>query len=64
MVRDREETPLWGDSGTRTFTAQIFAPSAPAPEPHIALTLPATGIAKLASTDWRCWKDSLRGGWT
>jgi hypothetical protein len=25
---------LWGESGSRTFTAQIFAPSAPIPEPH------------------------------
>src|SRR5580658_6594024 len=34
VVRDREEeSPLWGDSGTRTFTAQSFAPSAPIPEP-------------------------------
>jgi uncharacterized RDD family membrane protein YckC len=52
VVRDREhEAPLWGDSGTRTFTAQIFAPSAPAPEPHMALSLPSAGIAKLTSTD-------------
>jgi uncharacterized RDD family membrane protein YckC len=52
VVRDREqETPLWGDSGARTFTAQVFAPSAPAPEPHHAYSLPATGIAKLSSTD-------------
>jgi hypothetical protein len=29
-----QETPLWGESGSRTFTAQIFAPSAPIPEPH------------------------------
>jgi uncharacterized RDD family membrane protein YckC len=30
VVRDREpETPLWGESGSRTFTAQLFAPSAP-----------------------------------
>jgi uncharacterized RDD family membrane protein YckC len=52
VVRDREaETPLWGESGSRTFTAQIFAPSAPIPEPHFALTLPMTGIAKLSSPD-------------
>ena len=32
VVRDREpETPLWGESGSRTFTAQLFAPSAPIP---------------------------------
>jgi uncharacterized RDD family membrane protein YckC len=52
VVRDRvQETPLWGESGARTFTAQIFAPSAPAPEPHMAYSLPATGIARLSSTD-------------
>jgi uncharacterized RDD family membrane protein YckC len=52
VVRDREiEAPLWGDSGSRTFTAQAFAPSAPAPEPHSLVTLPATGIAKLAPAD-------------
>ena len=52
VVRDREqETPLWGDSGARTFTAHAFAPSAPIPEPHAAYSLPATGIAKLSSTD-------------
>jgi uncharacterized RDD family membrane protein YckC len=52
VVRDREhETPLWGDSGTRTFTAQIFSLRAQAPEPHMAFSLPAAGIAKLASTD-------------
>lgn len=51
VVRDREpEAPLWGDSGSRTFTAQLFA-RAPIPEPHTALTLPASGIAKLSSAD-------------
>jgi len=52
VVRDRDpETPLWGDSGSRTFTAQLFSANAPIPEPHTALTLPATGIAKLTSAD-------------
>jgi uncharacterized RDD family membrane protein YckC len=52
VVRDREiESPLWGDSGSRTFTAYAFAPSAPAPEPHSSVTLPATGIAKLSPAD-------------
>jgi uncharacterized RDD family membrane protein YckC len=52
VVRDRErEAPVWGDSGARTFTAQIFAPIAPVPEPHMALSLPALGIAKLSATD-------------
>jgi uncharacterized RDD family membrane protein YckC len=52
VVRDQvEDAPLWGESGARTFTAQIFAPSAPAPEPHNAYSLPATNIARLTSTD-------------
>jgi uncharacterized RDD family membrane protein YckC len=52
VVRDREpETPLWGETSGRTFTAQLFAPSAPIPEPHTALTLPMSGIAKLSSAD-------------
>jgi len=52
VVRDREvETPLWGDSGSRTFTAQVFNANTPIPEPHTAVTLPAMGIAKLSSAD-------------
>jgi uncharacterized RDD family membrane protein YckC len=52
VVRDRDtETPLWGESGSRTFTAQIFTASAPIPEPHTSVTLPATGVAKLSSGD-------------
>jgi len=52
VVRDRvQEAPLWGDSGTRTFTAQIFAPGTPIPEPHTAYSLPADGIARLSPTD-------------
>ena len=52
VVRDRvEDTPLWGESGARTITAQIFAPNAPAPEPHNAYLLPATNIARLSPTD-------------
>ncbi len=52
VVRDREEeAPLWGESGARTFTAQSFTPGAPVPEPHTAVTLPVTGIAKLAPAD-------------
>jgi uncharacterized RDD family membrane protein YckC len=52
VVRDREiETPLWGDSGSRTFTAQFFSPSALVPEPHSLVTLPTAGIAKLSAGD-------------
>jgi len=52
VVRDRDtEMPLWGESGSRTFTAQIFTPSAPIPEPHTSVTLPANGVAKLSVGD-------------
>lgn len=52
VVRDREQpAPMWGETGARTFTAPLFAPTAPPPEPHAALTLPATGIAKLSPAD-------------
>jgi uncharacterized RDD family membrane protein YckC len=52
VVRDKDpETPLWGESGSRTFTAQIFAPASPIPEPHTTVTLPASGIAKLSAAD-------------
>jgi uncharacterized RDD family membrane protein YckC len=52
VVRDRDpETPLWGESGSRTFTAQAFVPSAPRPEPQATLNLPATSIARLSAAD-------------
>ena len=52
VVRDRDtEMPEWGESGSRTFTAQIFTRSAPIPEPHASVTLPASGVAKLSSAD-------------
>lgn len=51
VVRDRApESPAWGDSGNRTFTAQLFS-SAPIPEPHTAVSLPAVGVAKLTTND-------------
>ena len=51
VVRDRiEEAPVSTES-TRTFTANIFAPVVPTPEPHAAYTLPDHGIAKLSSSD-------------
>jgi len=51
VVRDREtETPLWGESGSRTFTAQLFEKPV-MQEPHMAVTLSATGISKLSSSD-------------
>ena len=51
VVRDREpEAPAWGESGSRTFTAQMFT-AVPIPEPHTTVTLPATGIARLTAAD-------------
>lgn len=52
VVRDRvQESPLWGESGTRTFTAPAIPLSALIPEPHLAVTLPATSVARLSATD-------------
>jgi uncharacterized RDD family membrane protein YckC len=52
VVREREqEAPLWGQAGTRTFTAGSFTPAAPIPEPHTALSLPVDGIARLTASD-------------
>ncbi|KAA6458753.1 RDD family protein [Acidobacteria bacterium AB60] len=52
VVRDRTpESPLWNDAGSRTFTAASFTRQPAIPEPHLQVSLPATGIAKLASTD-------------
>ncbi|HZB89533.1 MAG TPA: RDD family protein [Terracidiphilus sp.] len=53
VVRDREaETPLWGETGTRTFTAPTFTQTlSRIPEPHLSVSLPATGIARLTATD-------------
>ena len=52
VVRDREQpAPVWNETGTRTFTAPVFAATAPPPEPRAGLTLPATGIQKLSPAD-------------
>jgi len=51
VVRDRiEETPD-GMETTRTFTANLFTPAVPVPEPHTAFTLPDHGVAKLSGLD-------------
>jgi uncharacterized RDD family membrane protein YckC len=51
VVRDRiEETPTSTES-TRTFTANIFAPALPIPEPSAGFSLPDYGIAKLTVSD-------------
>ncbi|HUN83277.1 MAG TPA: RDD family protein [Terracidiphilus sp.] len=52
VVRDRvQEAPLWGETGARTFTAPVFSQGPSIPEPHQALSLPATGIARLSVSD-------------
>jgi uncharacterized RDD family membrane protein YckC len=56
VVRDRpDDAPLWGDSGSRTFTAASFtsgvAPQALPPEPHMRVSLPPERITKLTSSD-------------
>lgn len=51
VVRDRiEESPISTES-TRTFTANIFTPPAPTPEPHAGFSLPDHGVAKLSATE-------------
>lgn len=52
VVRDREvESPHWGESGTRTFTAAALAAESPIPAPHLRVVLPAPALAKLSATD-------------
>lgn len=52
VVRDREqETPLWGETAARTFTAPAFPQGTVIPEPHVAVSLPASSVGKLASSD-------------
>jgi uncharacterized RDD family membrane protein YckC len=52
VVRDREqETPLWAESISRTFTANLFSPPAAIPEAEATLPLSAVGIARLSPVD-------------
>ncbi|HWG19657.1 MAG TPA: RDD family protein [Terracidiphilus sp.] len=52
VVQDREqESPLWGESGSRTFTAASFTPQIAAREPHTLVALPAEGIGRLSTAD-------------
>lgn len=51
VVRDRiEEAPVSTES-TRTFTANIFAPAIPTPEPSAGFSLPDQGVARLSGSD-------------
>ena len=52
VVRERApESPLWNDSGSRTITSSSLAPPTLPPEPHMLVTLPPDGIAKLTAGD-------------
>jgi uncharacterized RDD family membrane protein YckC len=51
VVRDRIEEAATSIETTRTFTANLFAPAIPVPEPHAGFSLPDHGIAKLSSSD-------------
>lgn len=51
VVRDRIEQEPASSESARTFTANIFSPVAPAPEPHVAFSLPDNGVAKLSGAD-------------
>jgi len=52
VVQDREqEASMWGESGSRTFTAASFTPQVAAREPHMQVSLAAMGIAKLTAAD-------------
>lgn len=51
VVRGREiESPHWGELGSRTITAEVFAPSA-MPAPHLSVHLPAPNVARLSTAD-------------
>jgi uncharacterized RDD family membrane protein YckC len=52
VVRDRTpDSPLWNDTGSRTFTAASFTAQIGATEPHMLVTLPAAAVAKLSATE-------------
>ena len=65
VVRDREEeAPLWGESGSRTFTAQSFhrkrSGSRAAYRRHAAGHRHRQALHR---PTWRCWRVSSPGGW-
>jgi len=52
VVRDREiDSPHWGELGSRTITAQVFASAAPLPPPHLGIRLPTPSLARLSTAD-------------
>ena len=57
VVRDREsqnDTPYWGELGSRTITAASFSDvhaAASRSAPHLLVSLPAPSVAKLSASD-------------
>jgi uncharacterized RDD family membrane protein YckC len=52
VVRERaSESPLWGDAGSRTFTASSITPQAAPLEPHMRVSLPPANVQKLTPSD-------------
>jgi uncharacterized RDD family membrane protein YckC len=52
VVRDREiNSPHWGELGTRTITAEIFASAPALSPPHLSVVLSASNLAKLSTSD-------------
>jgi uncharacterized RDD family membrane protein YckC len=52
VVRDREvDSPNWGESASRTFTAPTLIAESPIPPPHLRVVLPAPALAKLSASD-------------
>jgi uncharacterized RDD family membrane protein YckC len=52
VVHDRDiESPSWGELGSRTITAPAFAAAEPLDSPVQSLSLPASSLAKLSSSD-------------
>jgi uncharacterized RDD family membrane protein YckC len=52
VVRDRQpDITTWADSGSRTLTANAFAPAHFQAEPHTFVSLPPSGIARLSVAD-------------
>jgi len=52
VVRDREvDSPHWGESASRTFTAPTLIAESPIPPPHLRVVLPAPALARLSASD-------------
>lgn len=52
VVRDhQQEATSWSDAGARSLTAHIFTATPQQPEPHMQVSLSASGITRLSSAD-------------